>query len=569
MKSALAFIKRVMSLLEGKHKKELIRLYLMSAFASVIDVLGLASVIPLILAALDPANIQDKGWWKSLANFTGTNDYKDVLLGLMLLVLLVFIIKNIFAIWVQKMQAKFAFSQAARFTSVGLNALMQKDYLAFKKRESGELLSQTISIPDAFSRNILMGFSQLFSEGFVMLIIVIGLIAYDPLLLLFLAISLIPVFFIFYYINRNKSKSLGELRNKVSENILQDSLQFIRGFTSFKLSQDEDFITNKISAKRQEVAAINAELDVIYAYPIRLIEIISILGIAVLFVYGLYFSTSNSLLTFLSLYAAAAYRLMPSSNRLLNGILKLKTFRYTIGILEHFKKLSDERNELLGDQKSIKRFELNKSIELKNVDFSYGEAVVINSLNLFIEKGKITGISGDSGSGKSTLLLLILQLIEQQKGEVIMDGIAIVKGNKRAYQKSFAYVGQEVFILQDTIKNNICFGREGADDEKVLQALKDAALSEWLSQQSNGLDTKISEDGQNLSGGQKQRLAIARALYNNTSILVMDEATSALDRQAEKNVLDSIQALANKGYTIVLSSHRESTLAICDKVISL
>ena len=210
-------------------------------------------------------------------------------------------------------------------------------------------------------------------------------------------------------------------------------------------------------------------------------------------------------------------------------------------------------------------------LELKNIEYTYPNTLTkaLDKINFTIEKGESIGVIGKSGSGKSTLMDLILGLLEPQKGEIYFNKSQI---NNLAdeWRIQVAYLPQEIFLIDSTIRNNITFSedKKSINDNLVIESLKKARLSEFVEQLPKGLDTILGEKGVRLSGGQKQRIALARAFYHKRSILILDESTSALDNETEQEIVKEIHRL--KGIkTIIVIAHRLSTVANCDRIYRL
>ncbi|MCL4112355.1 UNVERIFIED_CONTAM: hypothetical protein GTU68_039646 [Idotea baltica] len=228
-------------------------------------------------------------------------------------------------------------------------------------------------------------------------------------------------------------------------------------------------------------------------------------------------------------------------------------------------------NTTLEEFPQVKPRFFENNLKLQNVEYRYpgGEENVLDGINLTIKKGSSIGIIGESGSGKTTLLKILLNLIQQNHGEILIDGHSVNSNNLSSYQKIIGYVEQDIFILNDTIRNNIAFGIEKPNNEKIWEALEQSRLDKFVSELPNGIDMKLGENGVNLSGGQKQRIGIARALYKNSEILCFDEATSALDNETERAIVESINDLSTMGKTVVIVAHRITTLEKCDRIIEL
>jgi len=235
--------------------------------------------------------------------------------------------------------------------------------------------------------------------------------------------------------------------------------------------------------------------------------------------------------------------------------------------------LSDDLN--LPDRKRLEQKNiigvLSEQIVLRELCFNYeeGHDLTIDRVDLRIAKGEFIGIIGTTGAGKSTLVDLILGLLKPSSGTVEIDGVDI-HVDLAGWQKNIGYVPQSIFLMDETISTNVAFGiaKNGIDDASVNQALRAAQLYDFVQTLPKGVDTVIGERGAQLSGGQRQRLGIARALYQNPMILVLDEATSSLDIQTERSVMNAIEGLHGEK-TIIVVTHRLSTVADCDQVIML
>ena len=212
--------------------------------------------------------------------------------------------------------------------------------------------------------------------------------------------------------------------------------------------------------------------------------------------------------------------------------------------------------------------EFKNSIEFKNVSFYYEDKMVLEDINLTIEKGKSVAIVGSSGAGKSTLVDLVPRFHDVSKGELLIDGINIKKYSLESIRNHMGIVTQEAILFNDTIANNIALGMDNATPEQIEYAAKIANANNFILQKENGYETNIGERGNKLSGGEKQRTTIARAVLKNPPILILDEATSSLDTESERLVQDAINNLMSNRTSIVIA-HRLSTIRHADEIIVL
>jgi ABC-type multidrug transport system fused ATPase/permease subunit len=206
-------------------------------------------------------------------------------------------------------------------------------------------------------------------------------------------------------------------------------------------------------------------------------------------------------------------------------------------------------------------------IELRDVSFAYRpNEPVLNRMSFVAEPGKVTALVGPSGGGKSTVLALLLRFYEVTDGDILIDGQAISEVSRRSLRQQTAYVGQDVYLFRDTIRENIAFGKVGATQDEIVAAAKAACAHEFIMGFPLGYDTPVGEHGTQLSGGQRQRIAVARALIKNAPIILLDEATAALDSESEKQVQEAIEHLCQNRTTIVIA-HRLHTIMHADAIL--
>ena len=275
---------------------------------------------------------------------------------------------------------------------------------------------------------------------------------------------------------------------------------------------------------------------------------------------------STKIITTLGIFIAATFRMIPSINRMLSSLQNLKYYSSSVEII--FNEFKDYFKTKY-DNKDLISIPFSKNIKIENLTFFYKKQIILNDINLNIQKGDVIGIIGSSGSGKSTFIDLINGLLKPSMGEILVDGIDINK-EKNDWKKNIGYVGQDIFLIDDTIKKNIAFGIEESEiDIKMLnEALLSSKLNAFIDTLEYGLNTKVGDRGIQLSGGQKQRIAIARALYSNPGFLIFDEATASLDEETEREIMKSIYDLKGDK-TIIMIAHRLGTLKNCDKIFEI
>jgi subfamily B ATP-binding cassette protein MsbA len=436
----------------------------------------------------------------------------------------------------------------------------------FNDQKKGDIMSRLtndLSDVETSSVNLL---ESLFREPVTILIFLAYMIVLSPQLTLFLMILLPVAGFIIGRIGRSLKKQSTMLQEKLAAilSTIEETLSGIRiikafnaeekQFNKFTVENNELLqIKNKAIRKRDSASPVSEVLGVtaivcVLWYGGRLVLNKTFLDPGDFFTYILIFS---QLIQPLKNLSAASYNIRKGAasveriEHLINEDVVIKEISNPI-ILESF----------------------NDCIEFKNVSFSYQEKIILDNINLKIEKGKTVALVGSSGAGKSTLVDLVPRFHDAVKGELLIDGINIKDYSLHSLRNQMGIVTQEPILFNDTISNNIALGMEHASNEQIITAAKIANANQFILQKENGYNTSIGERGNKLSGGEKQRVTIARAVLKNPPILILDEATSSLDTESEKLVQDAINNLMNNRTSIVIA-HRLSTIRNADEIIVL
>ena len=301
------------------------------------------------------------------------------------------------------------------------------------------------------------------------------------------------------------------------------------------------------------------------ALPRLWLEMLAICALAVL-VIGMIGQgkPQDALLPALGLFAAAAFRLMPSANRVINALQCVRFSRPVIDMLSSELRLLDDTNP----QPRGGPLPFTMSLALDRIQFAYpsAETQALRGVSLTISRGSSVGFIGGSGAGKSTLVDIMLGLLTPDSGAVKVDGIDI-RTNLRGWQDQIGYVPQSIFLTDDTLRRNVAFGlpSDQINEAGVWRAICAAQLTQFVEDLPKGLETLVGERGVRLSGGQRQRIGIARALYHDPSVLVLDEATSSLDTGTERSFMEAVRALQGDK-TVIIVAHRPSTVEHCNRL---
>ncbi len=577
-------VRNILTVLDQDQKRRsvyMIGLMLINAF---FDVLGLATILVLIRSALEGDTIISETYTKTedisaiehyfniglrhIYQWIGASSEIEMLFFLSIVIFITFVIKNVVSLWIVYIQTRFSYNIALRLNKKMFKKFYDQGYLFLTDQTSGKKVYKIVDIPMRFASHYLNPTFYFATELTVILILIIALLLYNPLAVAMLMIIVTPVFLGIYQFSKHRTKMIGEIRNELMPLNYAKVIESMKAFVDVKLSNIENHYLSSYEASQKKLNRVDVLNKGIYEkIHQKTNDVIFGLGILVIFGFA-YFTGTNkeSVLTLLGFFAVAAYKVLPSINRMMNSILLIKNSSFTI------KELSVIANQSLEPFENVEKMPFNQSVTLKNITFHYPESdqAALTDVSLTINKGESIGVIGGSGSGKTTLLKIFLRLISPQSGSLEIDGIALESElDDASFQRNIGYVEQDVFIMNGTLAENIALGFEQIDQQLLHQVLDESMLSSFVNQQSEGLSMQLGEGGVKLSGGQKQRVGIARALYKKSEILVFDEVTSALDPVTERAIVQSINHLASLGKTILIVAHRITTLEKCDRILEL
>ncbi len=544
-------------------------LLLMMLMAVLFETAGIGLIIPFVSYLIEPDiifKLNNSGYISS--NLITMPSEKILIYGMIFLVIF-FIIKNLFLSFFIWWQLKFSTD-----IRISISNRLFKKYLSnpytFHLNNNSAILMRNISQEASRFQSTLNSTITLATEIFVILGLTILLLIIEPFGLIVSLVIMGSSITIYYFYARNYISFWANERVFNEGETYKHTLQGLSGIKDIKILNREKSFLKNFEFHNIKFSVADRWYSTLQLLPKLLLEILAVIMLVMLILIVTKYNPSASLIPVLAAFAAAAFRIMPSMNRILTSLQALKFSLPSVQII--FKELNDE-DLLLKTKNEIKfdKFNFNKDLQIRNLTFKYDQSDQDNlaKVNLDIHSREFVGFVGPSGAGKSTLVNLILGLLEPTAGTIAVDGQSIYT-NIRGWQKIIGYVPQDIYLIDDTIEKNIAFGvdENEIDHKKIKKCIEAAQLTEFVETLSSKLKTIVGERGMRISGGQLQRIGIARALYNNPKILVLDEATSSLDIETEDKVMDGINKL--KGIiTILIISHRQSTVAKCDKIYSI
>ena len=570
------FVQKLINLTKFTDKKSLIKLSLIIVFAMFIETLSIGLIIPAISFIVEDNFFEKYG---DIFNFIkeipfielsinrSSNDKIDfIIIGLFFL-LLVYFLKAVILSFINYYQIKFIKRLELKCSKKLFNIYINQPYTFHLGKNTSVLLrniDECNTLANSFHSLLI-----LISEILILTGIVILLFIFTTISAIFSSIFILISVFFFYLATKDHLLKWGEERHKLMYYVLKQIQQGLQGIKDIKILGRESFFVDQYGKSKKEYYSKLFKSEFIKSLPklwLEFLILFTLVGITLILIYQN--ADLNKIFFSLGVLAAAAFRILPSINKIINCLQSLKNNSASIENLQN----ELNRKILINKRSDLKKFNFkNQFLEIKNLNYKYSgsEVTTLKNIDLKIKKGEAVGIIGESGAGKSTLLDIILGLLPATEGEVSIFGNNLTEAIN-SWQNEIGYVSQNIYLMDDTIKKNIALGveEEKINEDKVYDVINLSQLNSFIHKEGNNIESIVGERGQRISGGEKQRIGIARALYNNPSLLVLDEATSALDLKTEKEITNIIQSLKGKT-TILIVSHRPSTVEMCDSVYKL
>lgn len=567
-------------ILNKKQKKQAIKVLAVIIISSWFELIGVSAVLPFVQAIISPEILMQNIYIQKIIKlFNIEASSKTLLLVIGIGLIVVYITKNIFMLFSLFAQNDYSTKVQKDLSNTILHSYMSRPYTFFLDTNSAEVMRGCMDNVSGVY-NILSNILSMLAELLSVLLIAIYILSTDPATAIaaLVLISIIAAGIVLIF--KPIMKRAGQKNRIVIASKSKAIYQAVMGIKEIFVMQRQMYFEKKYEEASEISRNVQRNYSFISSCPDRIIEGICISGLIGIVCIRLL--TSGDMLDFvpkLAAFAMAAFKILPSVGKISSRMSNIVYYRPMLSDAYNNMK---EVNEYLGEQKkyiqkngtykkSIQNLQFVSQLSINQVVWKYKNQhkVVLNKTTLVIKKGQSVGLIGASGAGKTTLVDMILGLLKPQKGSIEMDGIDIYT-IPYEWAHMVGYVPQAVFLIDDTVRNNVCFGLEINDktDELIWDALERAQLKTFIQSLPNGLDTIVGERGIKFSGGQRQRIAIARALYCKPEILILDEATAALDNETEMAVMESIDSLQGQ-ITMIIVAHRLTTIKKCDIVYEI
>lgn len=559
-------LKKFYKLLNRRQKNRAVILFFMMLIGACFEVLGVSMMLPLVTAVMNPDIIKENELCAWICQIFHLTDHVSFVIWCIAALVIIYVVKAAYLTFEYSIQYRFVFNNRFMTQTRLLEAYLRRPYEYFLSAQSGEIIRivQEDTNNSFYMLTVILGF---LTEVVVTTAVIFAIFVINPFMTFCVAAMLLLLMLALTKGLRPLLCREGLVYQETYAATNKWLLQSISGIKEIKVTQTEEFFLNnfiKYGHKMVNAARWNSTLQNI---PRNLIELVSVCSMMI--VLGIMISMGaemKSLIPSLSAFVMAAVKLLPSANRIMTAVNQVTFYEPALDkMLENLDVLEEKGIEKQGRTPVL---QLEKEICLSGITYMYpsGEKKIFEDTWLTIPVGYSIGIIGASGAGKTTVVDILLGLLKPQAGQILADGVDVYT-NMRGWLAHIGYIPQMIFMLDDTIRENVVFGHEtdGQTDAAVWSALEEAQLADFVRKLPKGLDTTIGERGVRLSGGQRQRIGIARALFTNPDVLVFDEATSALDNETEEAIMQAIHSMHGKK-TMIIIAHRLTTIEGCDEV---
>ncbi len=569
MRKTLSKLKKILS---EKQKKHMALLTVMMIIGALIQTAGVGMLVSVVNIVIDPVKSTNSAAaliFYDIIGKTPEEGYRIFQYFVMSFMIFVFIVKNLYLYFQQKAMYAFVYRNQFSTSERMMRNFVRKDYEYYLNADTAVVQrSITSDVNNMYA--LILSILQLISDGFVSLCVCIFCLIQSGLMTIILAVVLVLLLWVIKRKLKPVMYKAGKDNQDYYSGLFKWISQSVLGIKEVKIFGREKYFVDSYNECGNGYVNAVQKYSLYNSIPKLLIEAVCV---AVMMIYMIVMiaigKDPESLMTDFATLAAAALVLLPAVNRINNQINAMAYFEpFLMNVSDNLQEDIGDSNIDMSFATDAPKMELKDCITFDGITYSYpgSDVKILDKADLKIPIGSSIGIVGTTGAGKSTLVDIMLGLLKPSEGVIRADGKDI-RDNYRSFLKNVGYIPQMIFMLDDTIRNNVAFGvaPEDQNEERIWEALKEAALDDFVRGLPDGLDTGIGERGIRISGGQRQRIGIARALYDDPEVLILDEATSALDNETENLIMESVGRFMGRK-TLVIIAHRLQTIEKCDMV---
>lgn len=538
-------LKEIYQLLLPSERRMGMRVIMAVFFSALLNFAGLAALIPVLLFLIEEK--EEKG---------------EALLFCLLAVGFI-LFKNVLVMGLSRFQNYFLLSLYKRLSFSLFSSYYHRGLLFISRLGSTRLGYEVNYVCYAFSMSLLSPLLNMTADVLLILLVTAVLLVYAPMTVLMLYLAFFPFMLMYIFGIKRRIRYYGKKELLARREQTRIVTEAYKGYAELEVNHAFPSLQHSFLKGLDTISFCRLKLETVYHLPLCLSELSVVIGLTLLALSG-----TGNVKALVGIFAVGAFRLLPALRESLSAWTQIQNSVFCLRII----KAGMEDLFSTFEEKPTAGLSFEKEIAISNLSYTYPEGKrVLKEFDCTIRKGEYIGVRGSSGIGKSTLFNLLLGFLKPDGGEIRIDGVLLSAENRKLWHRRIGYVPQGVFILDGTLAENVALGCCDISKEKVKRILRQVRLDEWVDELPLGIDTLLGESGARLSGGQKQRVGIARALYKEADILLLDEATSALDTATECEINEMICGLRNdyRGLTVLSIAHRESSLALCNRIITL
>lgn len=538
-------LKEIYHLLLPSERRMGMRVIMAVFFSALLNFAGLAALIPVLLFLIEEK--EEKG---------------EALLFCLLAVGFI-LFKNVLVMGLSRFQNYYLLSLYKRLSFSLFSSYYHRGILFISRLGSTRLGYEVNYVCYAFSMSLLSPLLNMTADVLLILLVTAVLLVYAPMTVLMLYLAFFPFMLMYIFGIKRRIRYYGKKELLARREQTRIVTEAYKGYAELEVNHAFPSLQHSFLKGLDTIFFCRLKLETVYHLPLCLSELSVVIGLTLLALSG-----TGNVKALVGIFAVGAFRLLPALRESLSAWTQIQNSVFCLRII----KAGMEDLFSTFEEKPTAGLSFEKEIAISNLSYTYPEGKrVLKEFDCTIRKGEYIGIRGSSGIGKSTLFNLLLGFLKPDGGEIRIDGVLLSAENRKLWHRRIGYVPQGVFILDGTLAENVALGCCDISKEKVKRILRQVRLDEWVDELPLGIDTLLGESGARLSGGQKQRVGIARALYKEADILLLDEATSALDTATECEINEMICGLRNdyRGLTVLSIAHRESSLAFCNRIITL
>lgn len=569
-------LKDLYSFFDRIYKLRLFYIQILIIISAVFEILGIFSIGPLVQLLNNPDIIfEQEEVVSKVYNYFDFGSFKTYLIFVVIVIFsFLFISTAILTVTIYIM-SNFSQDLGNILRSNLFKFYISQKWIYHSRSNTSEYIQKISYETNRVTNNIILPVLVTNSKLITGILIIISLTIYNPIISIVCFLLFGLLYFYLFSTVKSKISEYGKNQSSSNSKMYRIMSESFLGIKEAIIYGNQKKYFDQFHKNSKEYSFTNAIIQFLANAPRHVLEFIAISIILTFILVVIYLNKTNfnESLPVIAIYIFAGYKLLPIFQNIYVGFVQVKNALPSFDKI-HYELLESKKVSLAKDLKINEKFIFNndQEISLKNVSFHYKSSSLkaINNIKISIKKNSLNYIVGSSGSGKSTILDLILGLIYPSEGKIYIGEKEINYFNAVSWHQHIGYVGQNIFLLDDTIKNNICFvdEKEKIDEQRLNNALKISNVDFFLKDLSDGINTLVGDRGIKLSGGQRQRVALARAFYQNKEIIVLDEATASLDGIAEKHIIDQLKILS-KTKTIIMVTHNVKLCKQADMIYLL